>query len=195
MTEEQKQKKKEQDRVYYEKNKEKIKQRVRVWNAENKERKAQMSKSWAKANPDKVKTINKRFVKNHLAERAEYNREWRTNNYILQYMLQNARNRAKKNNIPFTLTEDDISIPDVCPVLGVVLQKNDGKVKDNSPSLDRLIPEIGYVKGNVRVISWRANRLKSDASVDELQKLIEYMIRSSNESVTQQLIIVGRSEV
>lgn len=175
MTEEQRQKKREQDRLYYEKNKEKVKQRSREWNEKNKERKVEASIRWAKENPDKVRAINQRFVSEHKDKKAKYNKEWRTKNYVQQYMLQNARNRAKKYGIPFDLSSEDITVPELCPVLGTPIAKSNGKLNDNSPSLDRLVPALGYVKGNVRVISWRANRIKSDASVEELRKLVEYL--------------------
>ena len=59
-----------------------------------------------------------------------------------------------------------MGIPDVCPVLGIPLDqdpKGKGERSDNSPSLDKFIPSLGYVKGNIHIISWRANHLKNDA--------------------------------
>ena len=75
----------------------------------------------------------------------------------------------------FNLSVDDIQIPEICPVLGIPVFVVDGVMGDNSPSLDRLDPSKGYVKGNVNVISWRANNLKKDASTDELKLIIAYM--------------------
>ena len=46
---------------------------------------------------------------------------------------------------------------------------------DNSPSIDRLIPELGYIKGNVNVISLRANIIKNNATKDELIKIANWM--------------------
>lgn len=79
------------------------------------------------------------------------------------------RDRARKNNIPFNLTIDDITYPEFCPILGIPLLL-DGN-KDNYPSVDRIIPELGYVKGNIIVISYRANRIKNDATVVELEQI------------------------
>jgi hypothetical protein len=84
--------------------------------------------------------------------------------------LQNARGRARREGLPFNLTLADISIPEVCPVLGLPLQHG-SKIQDSSPTLDRIIPNLGYTSGNVWVISNRANKLKSDASLEELDKL------------------------
>jgi hypothetical protein len=74
--------------------------------------------------------------------------------------------------IPCTLTEHDISVPTHCPVLGIPLNKSH---RNNWPSVDRLIPDLGYVRGNVAVISLRANRMKSNMSLSDLLKLLNYM--------------------
>ena len=91
-----------------------------------------------------------------------------------QFILTAARHRAKKKGIPFNLICDDIVIPECCPVLGVQLVLGEGICSDNSPSLDRIIPELGYVRGNVKIISRRANRIKNDATPDELYKVWKY---------------------
>lgn len=87
-------------------------------------------------------------------------------------MFYDARKRAAKLNIPFNIAPDDIFVPDICPVLGIQL---DGSSRENTPSLDRRVPALGYVLGNIRVISFRANRIKSDASADELRRVLLYV--------------------
>lgn len=82
-------------------------------------------------------------------------------------MLDNARHRAKKL-IPFTIGRDDIVIPEFCPILGLRLYYGTWTDNHCSPSLDRIEPRLGYVPGNVRVISNRANILKRDATAREL---------------------------
>jgi hypothetical protein len=94
---------------------------------------------------------------------------------IRYYLWFNAKTRAKKFNLPFDLRLDDIEVPDRCPVLGIELVRNSGGWRDNSPTIDRVQGCLGYVRGNVCVISLRANRLKSDASLEELQKLVNYV--------------------
>lgn len=91
-------------------------------------------------------------------------------------MLWSAKKRAKQYELPFDLTEEDIQIPDKCPVLGIKLeaQYGKGKLANNSPSIDRIYPWLGYVKGNVIVISHRANRLKNDATPYELHKIASF---------------------
>ena len=92
-------------------------------------------------------------------------------------MLSSARSRAKRDNLQFNLTIDDIVIPEFCPVLGMKMErcKGLGHAKDNSPSLDKITPEKGYVKGNVCIISHKANKIKSNASINDLQKVLDYM--------------------
>jgi hypothetical protein len=62
-----------------------------------------------------------------------------------------------------------IVIPAVCPVLGIPIVLGEQR-SENSPSLDRITPKLGYVPGNVRVISDKANRLKGDRTLGELQQ-------------------------
>ena len=89
-------------------------------------------------------------------------------------ILTRAKSRAKQNNIPFNLELTDIVIPETCPLLGIPIEIQPKKgYHPNSPSLDKIIPEKGYIKGNVWVISNRANTLKNDASLQELELLVE----------------------
>lgn len=117
----------------------------------------------------------------HREDRGKRNkrtRDWHRDNPAKSYMLA-ARKRARTLGVPFDLEECDIVFPEVCPILGIpiTLDKTDGPRRrtDNTPSLDRRVPSKGYVKGNVCVISWRANRLKSDASLEELESLVNYL--------------------
>nr|DAO50658.1 MAG TPA: restriction endonuclease [Caudoviricetes sp.] len=92
-----------------------------------------------------------------------------------KYIIRSAKRRALSQGIPFDIDYTDIHIPEYCPLLGIKLNKHigDGGRFDDSPSLDKIIPELGYVKGNVWIISDRANRIKSDASLEELQLLVK----------------------
>lgn len=84
------------------------------------------------------------------------------------------RHRARSRGIEFTITETHIQPPLVCPVLGIPLRFGGG-VGNDSPSVDRFNNSRGYVPDNVRVISWRANNLKRDATIEELEKILAYM--------------------
>lgn len=104
----------------------------------------------------------------------EYKRDFRLNNPNKE-LLRHARKRAKEKNIPFDITAEDIIIPETCPVLGIQLQIGEKIACNNSPTLDRIKPELGYVKGNIQVLSFRANTLKSNATIEELQKVLEHL--------------------
>lgn len=103
-------------------------------------------------------------------------RRERTRKQAESDMYQGAKCRAKAKGLAFNLELSDVSIPNVCPVFGMELVWQ-GKPSKNSPTLDRLVPELGYVKGNVAVISLQANRMKSDANAEEVLKLYSWMER------------------
>jgi hypothetical protein len=90
-------------------------------------------------------------------------------------MLVSARRRAKLQNIPFNIELGDIIITEKCPALGIKLEVGVGAVTNNSPTLDKIIPELGYVKGNVVVISHKANTMKRDASLEEIFRLANWL--------------------
>jgi hypothetical protein len=87
-------------------------------------------------------------------------------------MFYDARKRAVSRGTPFSIQPTDIVIPTHCPILGIELRHGAGR--ENVPSLDCIRPELGYVLGNICVISFRANRIKSDATSDELEKILAY---------------------
>lgn len=82
-----------------------------------------------------------------------------------------AKKRAKDKGWEFTLTEADVCIPELCPLLGIPLFRGLKVSCDNSPTLDRIDSGKGYVSGNVWVISKKANTIKSDATLQELETL------------------------
>jgi len=89
-------------------------------------------------------------------------------------MLARAKARAKARGIEFSLTLDDIHIPDTCPIMNLKLEVHQGRLQKNSPSLDRIHPSKGYVSGNVWVVCSLANTIKGQATPDELKTFIEY---------------------
>ena len=102
-----------------------------------------------------------------------------------RWLLMRIRSKCKKEGIAFDLTIDDLDIPDVCPVLGRPLKfgvsRNQSYEKrgmapptDDSPSVDRIDSDGGYVKGNIVVVSWRVNRIKGNATSDELRAIADY---------------------
>lgn len=96
-----------------------------------------------------------------------------------KHQVRMIRHRAKKSGMDFDISYEDILFPDICPVLGIPLSPGVyGKrllQSPNSPSVDRFDNTKGYVKGNVRVISLRANLLKRDATLEEMKRIVRYM--------------------
>ena len=95
----------------------------------------------------------------------------------ISYILWRTKAKCKKEGIPFDLSHADILIPEFCPVLGIKLHIGDGMANGASPSVDRTNPKLGYVKGNIAVISNRANTIKSDATVEEIERVLQYVKR------------------
>lgn len=90
-------------------------------------------------------------------------------------LLRAAQRRAIKFERICTITVDDIIIPETCPVLGIPIFSSNGGATDNSPSVDRIDNKQGYVPGNIQVISYRANRLKADATLNDMRRIYEWM--------------------
>lgn len=93
----------------------------------------------------------------------------------IQTMLREAKRRAKGKDLAFDIRPEDIPWSDTCPILRVSLERNKGNVQTNSPTLDRVNSSFGYIRGNVRIISWRANLLKGNLSLEEAKRLVDYM--------------------
>ena len=94
-------------------------------------------------------------------------RAWRRDNPVL-HLYRGAKARAKRNNLEFSISREDIIIPDVCPLLEIKFIPGTKGDYKNSYSLDRIDPTKGYIKGNIKVISSMANTMKSDATKEEL---------------------------
>ncbi len=97
-------------------------------------------------------------------------------------MVRSARKRAKAKGLPFDLVASDIVVPAACPLLGIPIELNTRSAGPNSPTLDRIIPELGYVLGNVWVISHRANSIKRDASIEEIEMLASNLRAKTGEA-------------
>ena len=148
-----------------------------------KEARAAYMRGWYRRNREKVRACVGRYAEAHPEERRAYQAEYRANPINKakaralsaeraakrrpEEMLRSARKRAHEMGVEFSITLADIVIPERCPLLGVSIHLGVGR-SPYSPSLDRIVPELGYVPGNVWVISHRANTIKSDATADEI---------------------------
>jgi hypothetical protein len=92
----------------------------------------------------------------------------------LAWALRNIKYKCFKANMPFGIKiEDFLPIPMTCPALGTPMNYNDGR--EAQPTFDKKIPALGYVPGNVQLISHRANRIKNDATLAELESIVAWM--------------------
>jgi hypothetical protein len=114
----------------------------------------------------------------------KYGREYRNKNlqnfeFRLQALLNASRQRAKEKGLEHTLVKEDLKelfpADNKCPVYGFDLEWNSGGFRETSPSIDRIDSTKGYTKDNVQIISWKANRIKGYASVEDLEILLAYM--------------------
>lgn len=117
---------------------------------------------WIKANPEK--------------HRAWVEERRLRPDYFAKALIRRLSSRCSRNDVEFNLTVEDIVIPKKCPVLGIELKKTigNGARTDNTPSIDRVDNDRGYVKDNIIIVSWRANRLKSDATPEELRRIAKF---------------------
>ena len=145
------------DKKYYEKNKEKITARVNKYRQENNE-------------AVKIRKANYR-------QRTKGKKP-----SILNALLSRARERARLKKLPFDLTMEWIETVAVshCPITLEPLdwardQVVDGKPGPNSPSIDKIIPELGYVQSNCAIMSHRGNMIKSNGTIDEHLRVVQYM--------------------
>lgn len=118
------------------------------------------------------------YRKNHPIRVSRYQRHWRIQNPI-KFMLAQTKTSAKKRGIAFNITEKSLQPFQVlrCPILGMRLIYGgcNGHAKPNSASIDRINSSRGYVRGNIAIISYRANLIKNDGSADEHRRIAAYM--------------------
>jgi hypothetical protein len=90
---------------------------------------------------------------------------------VLQRLFDTAKRRAKETGLEFSIKRSELCLPVLCPLLCIPVFVGNGKQGPNSPSVDRIDNSKGYVPGNVWIISQKANRIKSDATVEEISML------------------------
>jgi hypothetical protein len=148
------------------------------------------TKQWTIDHPDQVKQNRRDYDAANLEKVKAQRRKYRADNpeYFARkrkehvaenpekYVVYEARKRAKKFGLECTITPEDVVIPEFCPILGMKLER--GKIdknRDNTPSLDRIAPEVGYIPSNVAVMSFRANRIKNNGTAEEHRLIADWM--------------------
>lgn len=127
----------------------------------------------------RLEKLREKLTTHGLSRTLEYRRYYNLKNWD-RYLLTKAKASTKRLGLPpCDLDRSDVQVPSHCPVLGIPLAPSQRGRTDNTPTLDRIIPERGYTKGNVVVVSWRANRLKLDASLAEIAALYRFYIEGA----------------
>lgn len=85
------------------------------------------------------------------------------------------RQNCKNKKWIWEIAYEDLTYPKHCPILGIEIDWFAEKASENSPSIDRLDSTKGYVKSNVAVMSWRANRIKNDGTLQEHQRIVDFL--------------------
>ena len=85
------------------------------------------------------------------------------------------RCQSKHTGYEWTIQFGQIYWPAHCPILGLELNYFAESRMENSVSFDRTNNKKGYIPGNVKIISWRANRIKNDGTSEEHYKIAEYL--------------------
>lgn len=170
----------------YGKNREKRLEYSKKLYKENREQILITQSEYNKKNKEKISINSKKYYREHIDERREYNKNYRNKNKkklskdkrkyresnIEKCLLKQAKDRAKRNGIEFNLVESDIVIPKVCPLLNIEIKSNTEYAKDNSITVDRVNSQEGYFNPNIWVISNKANRSKSSATIEDYEKIV-----------------------
>jgi hypothetical protein len=122
------------------------------------------------------KAYYKQWAKDNQAKKQDAQKAWKHRD-PLRYMLFYSKRGAVKRGMPFALVAADFpDLPTHCPVFGIELEyAAEGPRHDGTASIDRVDNSMGCTPSNVRIISWRANRLKSDATAEDLRRLLNYL--------------------
>jgi len=159
----------EYNKKYYQENKEKRTESYKKYYQENKEKINEHSKEYYQENKEKINEQTKQY-------RLENKEKW---------MCNTSKVRAKQKNLPFNLSTEYLKEiwpeDNKCPALGITMKKGDFCVTDHSPTLDRIIPKLGYIKGNVQVVSALANRIMSDATVNQVMAVAKHYEKITKE--------------
>ena len=112
--------------------------------------------------------------------RFERDRLNKTNSYFT-YTYSRKKSECKMKGISFDLTPEYLESlwTGKCSIFNSEIKFYfDEKVSMYHPeraNLDRIIPDKGYVQGNVQWTCGRANRLKADGTIEELELILKYM--------------------
>lgn len=132
----------------------------------------------------KCKPCDNAYQKSRKELKNEWSKEYqkarrKDPKYRLQMLLNASKQRAILKNREHTITLKDLKdlypLDNKCPVFGFELEWNNAGFRETSPSIDRIDSSKGYTKDNIQIISWKANRLKAYATIEDLEAILAYM--------------------
>lgn len=144
--------------------------------------------------PWQKKSIMLEKIDGYKEKNAQEKRDSRLRN-ITHAIWKKAKDRAQKYGFDFDIEESDIVIPEMCPILEVPLEFGTRGNYEYTPSIDRIDNSKGYVKGNIQIISKKANSMKNSASIDELRKFCKNVLRYSLNNDEKEIIESGDKEL
>jgi hypothetical protein len=177
--------------VRYEKNKDKIKEynknyrlnhieenkiNKHNYDIKNKNKHQEYGRLYRQTHKEQIKNKNEKYKD----RRKEVYKEWFEKNR-LNGLLYGIRDRAKNNNILCDSLNDLRNylqpIYDIgeCQKCHCKLEHGIKKNKNNSPSIDRIIPEKGYTVGNITVLCACCNRKKQDNNLEDFKNWVKWM--------------------
>jgi hypothetical protein len=156
---------------------------MRYYHANNGAAKAREQR---KKNPEPYRQSVRRSYENNKERYQGYTKAWKkalrdgANSGDIEktqkYIHLMVRTRARKTGVEYTLLQEDIPVVYKCPVFGYDLMAHEGSPQNNSFSLDKIDPKKGYVKGNVQVVSFRANNLKNSLRPEEAMAFVKWIL-------------------
>lgn len=120
----------------------------------------------------KIKAVTSDLTSGHVRSCGCLRADSTWKNSPLEYGIwSSAKYRARQKGVPFSIQVSDIKIPPFCPIFGTPFFLGKGGPRNESPSIDRIYPDKGYIPGNIAIVSFKANRIKNECSPDELIEL------------------------
>lgn len=181
---------------WYEEHKEEQRARAREYQRTHKAQKRAYCQAYAKANGDRIRAYHRAYWADHRAQCRAYGAKYYAKNKEtvnasararrldkrardpLLFVIRRAHQRARHKGIPFTITRQDFpeQPPRYCPVFTELelVYGSKGLAVDASASLDRIVPSLGYVPGNVIVVSLMANRIRNNGTVAQHRRIAEF---------------------
>lgn len=132
---------------------------------------------WPEDKKERARAAHRAWNSRNKKKRSEYYKEYDANRTAAEKLFRYMQGRK----LPYTISVDDIIIPDNCPICGVLMRPSEKRGGDSqSPTLDKIVPEIGYVKGNIAVICKGCNSMKGKGSADDHRRIADYIDKHIN---------------